>query len=482
MQKRVLFCATTALLGLMAINIGEADGADKAAEEKSVRQEDSAEKPQLIISGAATVHGNFGDPEQTYYEKNPTGFEKSDKDTSMTRICAGETNIEVKAIGSLANSVKYLVDIDFDAMKDDTEVDKMYISFAKDGWGTLQMGNLKGPAAKCIFSGQRLLGGTTGLDGTVPHEFDFAAGVISPLYPVGYSSKATKVVYYSPKIYGLQLGFAITPDTKQHGHNDKNRHAGSSSNGNDNGLFQKGDGGQKPAGRNNIELALTHTHEFKNGIGTKFSAIYVCEQTKPVKVKSYEKDVVNVTGVVTWRDEAVEKKVKLHNASSFLLSATVSYQKWSFGVGYLNNGKSRTPKEELDTSVAGAGGNGIAVGTTRHYCIGNFLGTNKSNAGQAWNFGAQYRLNDNWTFSGVFHHMTRKVDTDAKTHGNAINLAAEYKICDGLMVFFEWDYVRTKSCDKACERYNLVYKDIKDKNAIKKQTANLFVVGAKISF
>jgi len=493
LKSKTLLRIIPALLILSATGIN-AEASNEMDKEKSVKQENSAGKPQLVITGSATVHGNFGDPDQTYYKGNPKEAEKSDKDTSMTRICAGEANIEVKAMGTLENGVRYLADFDIDAMKDDTEVDKMYVSFSKDGWGTLQIGNLKGPDAKCIYSGQQLLGGTGGLDGTIPHEFDFAAGVISPINLIGYANKATKVVYYSPKVYGFQFGFSITPDTKQHGHNDKNRHAGSSSNGNDNGMFLKGDGSQKPAGRNNMAFALTHEYQFKNGIGTKISAVYVCERTKKVTTKSYgyieyqtvqenlpNKDIAYGVG-----DVEKSKEVKLRNASSFALSATVSYQKWSFGVGYLNNGKSRTPKDITGEKIVGNGplpvGNGVANGTTRIYTVGNFLGTENSNAGKAWNCGVQYRLNDNWTLSGVYHHMSRKVDTDAKTHGDALNLAAEYKICDGLMVFFEYDYVKTKSHDIACAAYNSLSKDKKDQNAIKKQTANLFVVGAKLSF
>ena len=504
MKSKSLLCIISALLVSSATSIDakqvnkpsskNAKYSNEMDKEKSVKQENSTGKPQLTISGAATFHGNFGDPDLTYYKGNPTEAEKTDKDTSATRMCAGEANIEVKAIGTLENGVRYLADFDIDAMKDDTEVDKMYISFSKDGWGTLQMGNLKGPDAKCIYSGQQLLGGTGGLDGTIPHEIDFATGVISPINLIGYSNKATKIVYYSPRIYGFQFGFAFTPDTKQHGHNDKNRRTGLSSNGNDNGMFQKGDGSQKPAGRNNMAFALTHEYQFKNGIGTKISAVYVCESTKKVTTKSYgyveyptaqenesNKDIKPGIG-----DVEKSKDVKLRNARSFALSATVSYQKWSFGVGYLNNGKSRTPKDIFVEKVVGDGvapaGNGVANGTTRIYTVGNFLGTENSNAGQAWNCGIQYRLNDNWTLSGVYHHMSRKVDTGAKTRGNALNFAAEYKICDGLMVFFEYDYVQTKSHDLACAAYNSLSKDKKAQNAIKKQAANLFVVGAKVSF
>ncbi|MBQ9335082.1 MAG: porin, partial [Alphaproteobacteria bacterium] len=483
MKKSLLICASIVLSP--AIVLGKNTQIDKQnnckndskeeEKEKAVKQEDSAEKPQLIVSGAASVHSSFGDPDITYYKGNPSGYEKSDKDTSMTRISAGDANIEVKAVGKLQNETQYMAVIDVDVMKGDTGVDKLYVSFSRDGLGTFQVGNVKGPGGKCVKSGQQLLGGTGGLDGTVPSDFDFVAGMFSPINMIGYSGKATKGVYYTPRIYGLQAGIAITPDTKQVGHEGKNCRAGSSSNGNDNGLFIQGDGSQKPSDRSNIELGLTYEHTFQNGIGLQLSGVYVHGSTRSVNVTSYtqEKDA---EGNIKNNGEKIDRKIKLHNTNSYFLSGTISYDKWSVGAGYLNNGKSRTPKDLYDKKTEGtktgneegALGNGIDKGLTRYEYIGNFLGTDKSNAGRAWNFGLQYRLNDNWTFSGVFHQMRRKVDTNAHTKGNAINLAAEYKVCDGLKLFAEYAYISTKSCEEACARYNAIYKEKEKQNAIMK--------------
>ena len=181
MKKSLLICASIVLSP--AIVLGKNTQIDKQnnckndskEEEKSVKQEDSSKKPQLIVSGAASVHSSFGDPDITYYKGNPSGYEKSDKDTSMTRISAGDANIEVKAVGKLQNETQYMAVIDVDVMKGDTGVDKLYVSFSRDGLGTFQIGNIKGPGGKCVTSGQQLLGGTYGLDGTVPSDFDFAA-------------------------------------------------------------------------------------------------------------------------------------------------------------------------------------------------------------------------------------------------------------------------------------------------------------------
>ena len=491
MRKKVTKAFLSLLVAPCVMNAQQYE--DKQAEEKTVKQEDSADKPQLTISGEASIHANIGDPDYTYFDKNPTEAEKRSKDTGMSRVAIGDHSLVFKGSGKLQNGVKYAVIFDLEAMDGNVEADKMYIQFSHDRWGTLQIGDVKGPEKKCVYSGQQLLGGTCGLDGTLPSEFDFATGVISPLYNVGNTSKATKIAYYSPRVCGFQLGIALTPDTKLHGQTNKDRHAGSASTGNDNGLFTKAGGSQKPSGRNNIALALTHVHEFQNGITTKLSAVYVTESTKRVKTSSYgyvdvstaDESKITGNGVV---ENEYTKEVKLHNASAFLLSATIDYKKWSIGVGYVDNGKSRTPKNEeelVNKKVVGPGEGvdaGVEAGTTRYYYVGNFLGTGKSNAGKAWNIGAQYRFNDKLTFSGVFHHMKRKVHTNNHTKGNAITIAADYKICDGLMVFAEFNHISTKSCDLACYMYNSCFKDTKERNAIKKQNAQLFVVGAKVSF
>lgn len=421
-----------------------------AFEEKSVKQEESANKPQLIISGSGEVHGNFTSPDHTYYKSNPAGYKKTNKDSTMTRICAGEANIAFKAIGGLYNWGKYGVVIDIDTMKDDTGVDKMYVMFYINGLGIFEMGNVKGPDVKLVYDGQRLIGGTCGVDGTVVHDIDYASGVISPVYMIGYTSKAAKIAYYSPKIWGFQFAAAITPDTKQHGHNDKDWHAGSASNGNDNGMFLKGDGKQKPSGRNNIVFALSHSHEFENGLTTKLSGVYLFEDTKALDVKSADAD---------------GSDIKLRNARSYHLSATVGYKQLQIGAGFINNGKSRTPKNASEIRN-----------------IGNFLSTDKANAGRAWNIGAKYTLDDHWAFSTVFHKTQRRVDEGQKTKGNMLTFAVEYKVCDGLMLFTEFDHISTKSTKTACDRYNMIFSDPKDKNAIKKQKCQLLAIGAKVSF
>jgi hypothetical protein len=415
----------------------------KSDNKKSVVSDGST---QVIISGSAAVHSNFiASKNVSYYSKAP---EKSDSDTSLPRIAAGEANIKFQAEGALENGTRYGATLDIYAMKGDTGVDKMFLTGEKDNVGTFYVGNLKGPDLVLLCGGQQLMGGTTGLDGTVAYDMDFATAVVSPLQMVGTSSKASKIVYYSPVVYGCQLGVAFTPDTKQIGHNKKSWHTGDSSHGNDEGLFRKSkDDKERPSGRSNFAFGFAHNHDFESGFKTKFAVVSLLENTRPV----------------TTRDLATsaDTKIRLRNAKALQVTGQVSYNDWSLGAGYLNNGKSRLPVQDTDFTK-----------------VGGFLATKNSNSGRAWNVGAQYRYNDDWTFAAVFHKTQRKIDIGEKARGSMLTSSVDYKVCNGLKVFTEIDYIFTKSCNKACQ--------IRDAHvvntAIKKQRCLLIVLGAKVNF
>lgn len=479
-----------------------ADTTDKIMKKEGVGKGDKAiieergGMPEFDISGSASFFGSSSDPEVTYYDgKNQPSqittdqksTTKTNKDTSLTRFVGGEAEIVFAAKGDLVNGWKYGAKLALDAMKDDTGIDKMYLIFERDNIGTFHAGNVKGPESTFLASGQNLIGATCGVDGTVTHDLNYATGVISGINMVGVSGKSTKVVYYSPKFYGLQFGISLAPDTKHHGHNDKDWRSGDASNGNDYGLFTKGDKDkERPSGRNNMSLGLKHEHDFGNGWSTKFSGVMVTENSQPVETYCYVGDTsevikksptlytdekATIEAPSTYTKQAatpVATKIKLKNAQSYHFTGTVTYKDWSFGAGYLNNGKSRLPVSSTYTSDSG-----LAV------LPGGFIAAKDSNAGHAWNIGARYNLGKNWSFAGVYHRTDRKVTAGQKATGNMFTFTTDYLVCPGLKLFVEVDHVVTKSCDYACAVYNLVRNK---KDAIRKQNATLFAVGAKVSF
>ncbi|MDR1333092.1 MAG: porin [Holosporales bacterium] len=436
--------------------------------------------PKLTISGSATGFMSFTTPKNGYYKGDGTNaggvpgeypsVQKSSLDTSSPRVVGGEVDLVFAAKGKFSKGVLKEVDygaiIEFDAMKGDTGVDKMYVYVGNNRYGVLQMGNVKGPEATYQCNGQSLCGGTLGVDGTVPSDVDYSTGVITPLYVIGYTNKATKVVYYSPRVYGVQLGFAFTPDTKHIGHAPKNRTTGSSKFGNDIGLYYPTDEkAERPSGRASISVGLNHQHEWTPKVKTEFSAVYLHENTRDIKVAG------------------VDNPIKLHKVSAYTLSAKVFYGNFGVGVGYINNGKSRMPK---DYSVFNP-----AAGPVTHH--GGFLSDEGGNAGRVWNLGVQY-IYDDWKFAAVYHRSSRKVTHSESTRGNMLTLTADYKVCDGFGVFFEFDHIQTKSCERACVLRNLMVNNGLDAvaaaaagtpgkaQAIKKQTCQLYAVGMKVSF
>ncbi|MDR1476397.1 MAG: porin [Holosporales bacterium] len=461
---------------------------EKSGAETNPLKPEKDGKPEFDIFGSAAVHFGHTSPDMTYYDgknapkqikTNQKSGDESSKDSSKPMMCAGEAEVNFSAKGTLSNGWRYGAFLSLDAMKNDTGIDKAYISFERDNFGTIHAGNVRGPESNFMCGGQQLVGALFGADGAYPSDLDYATGVINPVYVLGFSNKATKIAYYTPIINGFQAGVSMTPDTKHVGHDAKDSGSGDSGLGNNPGLFIKGDKDkERPSGRNNFSIGLRHTHDFLNGWSTAFGTAFLMEDSKPIETNCYIGDVIDKKDAIGTEGQPgyeaaieasapVPRRLRLRNAKAFYVSGTVSYKGWSVGAGYINNGKSRLPKTEEFTTPDG-----------KSVIPGGFLVAKDGNAGQVWNLGASYTTG-RWTFAGVYNRMSRKVTEGQRTAGNIYTFAVEYLACPGLKFFGEIDQISTHSCDYACAVYNLVHEK---KNAIKKQSATFIAVGAKVSF
>ncbi|MDR1365126.1 MAG: porin [Holosporales bacterium] len=430
-------------------------------------------KPRVTFYGGAqgvvtAVSGKYkyykgGDPEQ----ENDDKVSRSSFDTGMPRIVGGETYVGLKAAGAMKNGVEFGALIELDAIKNDTGVAKAYVWFGEVNYGIIQIGNVKDSAATYLFGGQQLLGGTGGVDGILGDEAEFATGVTSPVYMIGYTNKATKIAYYSPRFYGLQVSCAVTPDTKHAGHDSRNRGTGSSKVGNDPGLFipAKKDG-DKPSGRMSMSFGLSHRHEWTPKVRTEFAVVYLRENTRSITLNYAGQDHV----------------IKLKNASSYHITTTLRYGDFAIGVGYIDSGKSRTPRNFGDFRNEGEDNDDTAIDNG----YGGFLCRRGGNAGKAYNVGVRYTRGD-WMFAAAYNHAWRKFNYDQKTKGDVITLTADYKICDGFGAFVEVSHIDSRSCSEACAQRNAFYNIGKAEAdwravAIKKQSTQVYAVGVKVNF
>ncbi len=433
---------------------------------------------QFKISGSGAFSLNGTAPKLKYYTKGNTDggttakfdeSKKHPKDTSMPRAVAGEANIEFETSGSINEESRFGCCIVLNTHSGDTGTDKMYIFLTSKKYGELNMGNVKGFDQRNIKNGQGIYcAGAGGLDGIVSHDIPFAVGLNSPLYPSGYSNKATKITYTTPKLC-MQKVYAIfamsyTPDTKHVGHADKDGGVGRSSCGNDNGVYyMEHDPKTRPSGRDNVGLGVVVGWDFSAVCGMKFGFNYVFEDTRQMELKRTVCEIENQKYNFT---SGETQKVKLRNVKSWQVSLEFTYDKFSIAGGYINNGKSRMPVKEA-----------YKANNSEQIVLGEFLSTVDGNAGSAWNIGTKYEFGK-WTLAVVYHNMQRRVTKDQKAKGYAITFGVDYAVWQGFKLFGEIDFVHGKSCDFAKQQAAALLGN--RRYPIERQNSWVFAIGGKV--
>jgi predicted porin len=427
---------------------------------------------KLEISGSATVTANFMHPGYQYYLYSIP----SSKDKAGVRLCAGDSEIFFVGKGKTKNDATIGSLISLDLIKAETGVDKMYVFYEHSNVGTFQLGNTKGPEMTMLSSGQNLIGGGGGLDGCIASETAFVPGAINPLYVSGCTSKATKIVYYSPRVIGFQFGVAYTPDTKHVGHKERNKDHTSFSTGNDYGVYNPPKDGKIPYHKNSISLGLSHHAEINSDTSTKISVVYLKDHALPV---SGDIPLVALkTGVLDSFDNKVSIKkttTYIHNPSE-AIQATCTFQKrqWHFGFGYLNNFKSRIYPNRIDAGIE-SGGERVLFVPKGYLCTPN------SNAGHAWNVGVAYKA-EKLAIGAVYHRAMRRIDKGEHTTSHYITLTADYKIMHGLKIFAEITHIIGKASPLACALYWQTHGGTEGKGTVQNQHTTIFITGVKVAW
>ncbi len=108
-----------------------------------------------------------------------------------------------------ATGTEYGARIEFEGDQSVTNnVDENWI-WIRGSWGEIRLGNDDGASDNMKVTAANIAAGTGGIDGRGE------VGVV-PFHYMN-SSDATKIVYYSPKMGGFQLGVSYTPDSGQNG-------------------------------------------------------------------------------------------------------------------------------------------------------------------------------------------------------------------------------------------------------------------------
>lgn len=407
--------------------------------------QNQAQAPTLKINGFTAVAG-YGSSQQ----RRDNGKGGTDPQVNI-----GASDLYFTVTGKASNGMEYKYRINFETIPgSNAYVNKNYVEL-NGNFGTTQFGQVTGPDDTMPESGANLIGGANGIDGTLNSAYNYSAGVIKGVNFVGETKKAAKVVFYSPEVLGFQLGAAYTPNTSHMGDDGKNNaYAGSNPGvGNSSGLYpnNKNTG---PYGIRNVTVGLT-----KKGSHEKWSYTFA---VVGVVEKSVYADYSNFGD---------QRRVPLNNAKSYQLSAAVGYDQWRVAAGWIDNGKSRLPKD---------GSLSYSAKTPGQLYLGN---SHLGNSGRAWNVGTSYTVGA-YQFAATYHRTDRKSDATNGTSSDIIATSVDLSALQGLKVYGEVDFVKTRTNlgAVAVQQSYLTNSENKGNKAIGNNSGAVFVLGTKVSF
>lgn len=354
----------------------------------------TAQAPTLQINGfTAIVAGNAKQKDNTNGKGGPI------------HLAVGSSNIFFTAKGSSANGFHYKYRAAMESYPGGKSTSgnsiyftQNYIEFAQDSWGIFQAGNLTGPEDTLTESGFSLMGGANSIDGTFTNLINGAEGVVSGVQMYGQTSKAMKMVYYTPamQFFGsptaglVTLGVSYTPNTTRMGTGGKDNSGGNPDNtyAHENGIYPNKS--LAAYGLNNISVGVNYKNDFKTW-NMALAVIHIQENSR--------RGAPNWTGsgtAVPNGDINLDffKYISVHRARTTQYTAAVGFGQWRFATGFIHNGKSRLTKTP--------------------YKVGD--------AGRAWNIGGQYTVGA-YQFALGYFNTSR---TLPKLPGSATNANVKY--------------------------------------------------------
>ncbi len=229
-----------------------------------------------------------------------------DQDRSSGRgqgylLKSGESEVSFKARGTAENGLNYGFDLEIQTQTNDTtNADETWMFIdGGDAWGRVELGDQDDAADRMHVAGEDAMdAGRGGYNGAVGDVFNFGSGGIMKSPSLSPSSDATKIIYFTPRFGGVQLGASWTPDNGQIG--------GSGPSDND-GDFS-----------NVFSLGVNYQNTF-NGTGITVSGVYFGGDGEP-----------NTSG-------GANTGTSVEDVEIWAVGALVTFAGFEFGVGYADH-------------------------------------------------------------------------------------------------------------------------------------------------
>ena len=224
----------------------------------------------------------------------------------------------------------YLIGITGNAEKGENPIKENRIK-VKGAWGTILVGDTKSPSDFMAVDTSYFVGGTGGVLGNYRGVINESTGTIlkTDLLDVLSPKDQTKIIYVSPNFYGFQAGYAYIPDGSHKGEQKLASHSPHS-----HGIKTLAD--KRLSGQNFHEMVLKYKITPAEKFNIDFSGSTIFGKMRNLDANFSRK-------VYAKRDKhnlTASDSIDRNDLCSFATGLVVSYNGFSIGSEFVNNGKS----------------------------------------------------------------------------------------------------------------------------------------------
>lgn len=315
-------------------------------------------------------------------------------------------------------------------------------------YGVVQFGNVDGVETAFIEDSAALSNGTGAADGSYQDLFNMPVCVPSMTHLMGYTKKATKLSYYSPRWQGFQLGMSYCPNPHHVGWGSLGDASYTGMNGNDDPVFNT-EGMKK---RHNLALGINYEQGFSD-VSVKASLVGLRENTKikidvPQTIKSE-----NVNNAFI--EYTVPREIQLKSNIAYQASGSISYKGLKLAGGWIDNGSLNLPNSSFDAEKLGKPGLWLGDG------------------GKGWNIGGECSFGC-MAVSLAHNKIHRKVTPFETAQGKLNSLGVEAQVIPGIKLFAEVMHIDAETTPRASALY--------ENAAPVKNKGTVVMIGSKVSF
>jgi predicted porin len=389
--------------------------------------------PQLKFSGSVCSH--IGSVVQEDARDNKDGD---------LHVSFGWADLAMEIAGIVNDDFKYKYSANLQVVPSDVNVTDNYAEFSCL-YGTVQIGNIKGPEGTMIDDATGLLGGTGGVDGSTWGLLNIVSGLPHTHHLNGYTKRATKLVYYSPRFAGFQVGAGFCPNPHHSGWSDLG--AKDYSNSNDDNVLSTAEMKKSQ----NLAIGVNYQQSVKD-LSVKASIVAVMENAS---MKANIKDIVPAEGDDIYLTYDLTREIPLKKDMSYQASCSIQYKNLVIAAGLINNREQNLPTTKFNADKIEK--NGIHLG----------------DAGTVWNIGGKYTIGR--IDLGFSHHNLKRRATNYDYSTGTINtFTLDCTVSSGIQLFAEIDHINART------EKNVSALD--DNSKPVKNNGTVVLVGSKLNF